>query len=384
MIPKLSWFYSMLFRALIPSAFIIFVTLSYFIIANTGLMGPAVEPETQKEPAKLEENKDQILTATLDVKQQFFNRSVKLSGISKADKKAVVRAQLGGEIDKIYVERGQYVQVNDVIARIKEGSINLRLKQAQVQLQRAENDYQAQKKLAEQGFSSESLLDNTLLAYNAAQSAYEDALLAQDNLEIKASIDGFVQELDVELGDFISAGFGVAQIVNNDQIKVEATVNQKVFSALELGMSADILFATNQKLRGTITFISSVALNETRTFVVEFLVANPQRQLVEGLGASITLDLPSEMGHYVPTSSLTLSANSALGIKAVEESRVVFYPITILEADQFGVWVKGLPESSNIIVKGQEFVSEGQSVKHQPLTASDKLQLAQYFNSIRP
>ena len=45
-------------------------------------------------------------------------------------------------------------------------------------------------------------------------------------------------------------------------------------------------------------------------------------------------------------------------------------PIKILEDTQDGIWVKGIPNLSSLIIRGQGFVENGQKVQGIPATES--------------
>jgi multidrug efflux system membrane fusion protein len=43
--------------------------------------------------------------------------------------------------------------------------------------------------------------------------------------------------------------------------------------------------------------------------------------------------------------------------------RVGFLPVTVIEDEQSQMWVAGIPDSARVIVRGQDFVREGQEVE---------------------
>ena len=62
-------------------------------------------------------------------------------------------------------------------------------------------------------------------------------------------------------------------------------------------------------------------------------------------------------------SVLTLDDSGVMGIRAVENSKVVFYPVTIVKDARDGMYVTGLPLKVDVITVGQEFVKAGDTVK---------------------
>ena len=64
--------------------------------------------------------------------------------------------------------------------------------------------------------------------------------------------------------------------------------------------------------------------------------------------------------HLLPGSSLTLDNDGTIGVRVVGEGDIArFLPVGILRDTIDGIWVTGLPETVNVIVTGQEYVTDG-------------------------
>jgi membrane fusion protein, multidrug efflux system len=69
----------------------------------------------------------------------------------------------------------------------------------------------------------------------------------------------------------------------------------------------------------------------------------------------------------LPRSVVTLSNDGDLGIRAVgKDSKVVFYPIDLVDDTPQGLVLGGIPADASIIVAGQDLVTEGDEVKAVP------------------
>jgi multidrug efflux system membrane fusion protein len=61
---------------------------------------------------------------------------------------------------------------------------------------------------------------------------------------------------------------------------------------------------------------------------------------------------------------VTLSGSGDLGIRAVDkDSKVVFFPIDLIDDTSKGLVLAGIPEDARVIVAGQELVAEGDVVE---------------------
>nr|MDJ0822080.1 efflux RND transporter periplasmic adaptor subunit [Paracoccaceae bacterium] len=66
------------------------------------------------------------------------------------------------------------------------------------------------------------------------------------------------------------------------------------------------------------------------------------------------------LAHLLPQSALTLDDNGALGVRIVDsDSAAQFREITLLRDTPQGVWVTGLADEVDVIIVGQEYVTDG-------------------------
>jgi len=65
----------------------------------------------------------------------------------------------------------------------------------------------------------------------------------------------------------------------------------------------------------------------------------------------------------VPRSALTFSSAGDLGVRTVDRNGIVgFLPVKVIEDEHTTMWLGGVPDGARVIVQGQDFVREGQTV----------------------
>ena len=84
-------------------------------------------------------------------------------------------------------------------------------------------------------------------------------------------------------------------------------------------------------------------------------------------GTTTSAVMPSGMlpvlATRVPRAALTFSSTGNLGLRVVDANDTVeFAAVGVIEDEQSFMWVTGLPDHSRVIVQGQDFVREGQTV----------------------
>jgi len=78
----------------------------------------------------------------------------------------------------------------------------------------------------------------------------------------------------------------------------------------------------------------------------------------------VTIKAGIVKAQHVPSKILTLDSEGSLGVRYVDyNNRVGFSVVKQIDEDSDGIWVTGLPESTRIIVQGQDYVSVGTEVE---------------------
>ena len=180
--------------------------------------------------------------------------------------------------------------------------------------------------------------------------------------EVKAPFDGFVEQI-VKPGNFLERGQVCATIIQLDPISFIAGVPEYDINKVKIGQKVGVELVTGQSINGKLTFVSKSASPDTRTFVVESQIPNPDGNVKDGLTANMTIEIDKVMAHKISPSILLLNDEGKLGIRVVTKNdTAVFKQIDILEDSEDGLWVTNIPNTVEIIVQGQGFVEDGQKI----------------------
>ena len=180
--------------------------------------------------------------------------------------------------------------------------------------------------------------------------------------QVKAPFSGFIEQI-VKPGNFLERGQVCATIIQLNPISFIAGVPEYDINKVQVGQKVSLELVTGQKINGKLTFVSKSASSDTRTFIVESQIENPQGLVKDGLTANMTIEIDKVKAHKISPSILLLNDGGKLGIRIVINSKIAkFIEITILEDSEEGLWVTDIPEDVEIIIQGQGFVEDGQEV----------------------
>ncbi len=308
-----------------------------------------------------------VAVAVIDSAARDIELVLTAEGQSTPDRSTGIQAKTSGQMTSVLVARGDLVAAGQELGRIDSRTIEAQLAQAQAQLVQATEDYDRAVTLQGRGIATENQVTQTRAAKVAAEAAVTAAQEQLDNTIIRAPFAGRLNEMTLDVGEFVNDGDVVAEVLDNDPLTVVVQVPQQALSRLEKGQEAQVSFITGETRTGVVGFIGSNADSQTRTFRVEVTVDNPDSQMPAGLSARIVIPTGQARGHFISPAILSLSPTGELGIKTVlPDETVAFRPIMIVRAQPDGIWVTGLEDETRIITVGQGFVNAGDVVDPRP------------------
>lgn len=201
-----------------------------------------------------------------------------------------VKPQIGGIIDRVFVDEGDQVTTGDLIARIKvvpnEQNLNTvkgRVKNAQIVLATRTKDFDRNKLLYEKGIISNADFIANELLYNQARqdvlNAKSDLKIIKEgsiggssaaNTDIRATVTGTVLEIPVKEGDQViesnsfNSGTTIAAIADLSKMIFEGKVDEAEVASLGVGTPLKVSLGAieDQELDASLKFIAPKGTEE--------------------------------------------------------------------------------------------------------------------------
>lgn len=360
------------------------------------------EPDTQTDAAP--ENRVKVMVRK--VQGQEVGSAVILRGETEAARQVDVRSETSAIVTSEPLRKGTRVEAGDAMcvldpgtrgagldearARLSEAQSRIpeaeaRVEEARARLLEAEINQNAASRLGKDGFASQTRVagadaataaakagvSSATSGLSAARSGIEAATAAVataekeiERLVISAPFSGLLESDTAELGSLLQPGALCATVIQLDPIKLVGFVPETEVNRVKLGAQAGArLAAGGREVVGEVTFLSRSADTQTRTFRTEIEVDNEDLSIRDGQTVEIVIASAGVKAHLIPQSALTLNDEGTLGVRLVDgEAVVAFAPVSIMRDTAKGVWVTGLPETADVIVVGQEYVTAGVTV----------------------
>lgn len=288
-----------------------------------------------------------------------------LSGRTEADHKVALAARTGGVLSELRVKRGQHVEKGEVIAVLADEAREAQVAQAQALVDQRKTELDAKRSLIASGALPKLDLVNLESQYKSSQAALASAIAERDRGVVRAPWAGVITNVPSEIGGaaFSFTGTEIATLVALDPMLAVVEVSERKLAGLKVGERAEVRLITGQTVSGRVRYVATSASVTTRTYRVEVEMANADGKIPDGITAEVVLSLKPVSAVQVPRSALTISSAGDIGLRVVGEAdKVAFVPVHLVEDMQDIMWVGGVSEGARVIVRGQDFVREGQNV----------------------
>lgn len=186
-----------------------------------------------------------------------------------------------------------------------------------------------------------------------------------NNLVIKSPIAGVVSAKNIDIGQIASSPSNSVTIIDSSNLIAKINIPDKMVNRIKVGQSVNVKINAleGKKISGIITNISPDVDIKDNSYVVKIKLDNSNGEIKSGMFAKIAL--PSENKSNiltVPNEAIKIE-NSVKYVYTVENSKVKKVSIkTGISNDKITEITSNLKEGTNIIIDGQNFLSEGEQV----------------------
>tara|TARA_R110001592_G_scaffold62252_2_gene190366 strand:- start:4640 stop:5761 length:1122 start_codon:yes stop_codon:yes gene_type:complete len=286
-----------------------------------------------------------------------------LQGGIEAARQIEVRAETLGTVERIVATKGDKLKSGQEILSLAMNDREARLEKAKAELRVKQTELASSKSLKDKNMVSENRYQQNIADVAAAQAEVKEIEVEIKQTNITAAFKGILNEVHVELGDYVSPGSALATLVDQDWVTITAEVPQQHIAKLKKGQVVEASLLNGVQLQGKITYISSSANLATRTFLIEAKAENVAGVKYFGQSARVKIYLGELFAYLMTPSLLNLSSDGSLQIKTLDaQKRVVSQNVIMIRSDNAGIWLGGLPDTIDLITVGQGFVSEGEVV----------------------
>lgn len=300
------------------------------------------------------------------ISSENYVPSVEVVGRTEVAEEVDLVAEVSGKVEKIAFEQGDTVKTGDLMLTLENSYRKDNLSSAEEELKSAKLKLDIAKNLAKNAYKAKTDLADRQAEYTRSLSNLTNAKRDYENSFVIAPINGFVEEKNVSLGDYVKEDTVLYKIISQDEMYLVGYLSQKQIKKVKLGQSALGVFGNGKVAEGVVSFISQKADENTKTYKMEITIKRKSEKFKVREGVTVNINIPIESVdvYKIPHSSLIIADDGRVGIRVIEEkNKVKFYEITLVKDSHEYLLVKtGTVGDLNLIIRGHIDVQNGMQV----------------------
>ena len=321
----------------------------------------------QSPPAQDQETSLPVRTVIVHEQQVIF--PVHTSGQLAAKTESKLSFKTGGIIQKIYVDEGQSVEEDQILAALNLSEIKSKVRQAELALQKAQRDFTRARNLYHDSVAT---LEQFQDARTALEIARTNANIAKFNLEyseIRAPSQGKILKKVAEENEIVGAGHPVFLFASTRNAwVVRVNLTDKDIVNVQLGDSASVSFDAypGRTFKSHVSETGNAADPYTGTYEVELHMDELPETLVSGFITRVDIFPAKNMKKMIiiPVEALIDGQGISGTCYVIRDGKPVKQTITIHTLTDTGIVVSsGLDDGDEVIIEGGEYVREGINVE---------------------
>jgi len=209
----------------------------------------------------------------------------------EAENEARVVAKVGGVVEQIFVEEGEKVKTDQILAKLDDDRLALDLAEAEARLKQLDNEFQRNQELFQKSIISTDIFERIKSDFEMQKTKVEMARLMKNYTSIRAPFNGVIAERMIKVGNMVPQDQPCFRITDFDPLLAILHAPEKEMKKLQNRQQAilEVDALPMEKFTGKILRISPVVDSQTGTFKVTVAVSDPQGILKPGMFSRVRI-----------------------------------------------------------------------------------------------
>jgi membrane fusion protein (multidrug efflux system) len=316
-----------------------------------------------------DENIEKIPVEVMEISFEPFNHFIQVSGTAEAVKEAYISPEVGGQIREIYVNEGDYVEKGRSLAKLNSDITESSIADLESSLALATVIYEKQERLWEKGIGSEIQYLN---AKNNKESLSQKLVTLKAQLDmamVKSPVSGIVDVIYCKKGEMAMPGARLMQIVNLEELYINADVSETYLSQVNEGASVKVEFPVYPDMNFEVPIYrkGNIINPNNRTFTIQLKMKNPGHLLKPNILSVIHIrDFSADSAVVIPSALIKQDiTGSYLYTLQQVDGKWIAKKVYVTPGKSYldkTMVVTGLQPGQQIIVQGYNQVTDGSEV----------------------
>ena len=228
-------------------------------------------------------------------------RSLRLNATIESESMVTVLPLVSGILQELFVEQGQQVRKDEIIARIDSARYELQLKQAEAAYLSSKSSFERVEQLYRAGATTQQNYDQARAQYEAYASQYDLARLQLGYADVKSPVQGVVLVRHQSVGSIASPERPLVTIGDLAELVVRARIPERYYRLFQENrdtMAITVFGPDGEEYPARIRSISPFVSSETKNFEALVRVLGDLKSLRPGMFVTVSFTLAQWKGVF--------------------------------------------------------------------------------------
>jgi len=345
-----------------------FVVLLLVILGIWVLFGKiATKQKHLKEKAASELHQEEIQAnvVALKIVPETIRDRIRFPGSALPSKQVKLLAEVKGKVIRKNAIEGNSVKVGDTVVALDSRDYENALSAARASYEAALSSLKRIESLFQKNAIARAQLDDAVAQAQNLKTNVDNTALALERCIIRAPLNGVLNRIHVEEGDFVGIGDPIAEIIQIDPVKIRVGIPESDVDAVR---RRDTFEVTIDALGGKSFIAKKDSLSKTadpvaRLYNLNLILDNPSGDILPDMFAKVEI-VKKEIqdGISVPLYAV-INRNEENAVFVVNDDHVHARKVELGLMDGWKIEVKsGLKPGDRVIVVGHRDINPGQRV----------------------
>ena len=307
---------------------------------------------------------------TAHVEARALPEQFETVGSLRADEAAVIRPEVAGKIEKIHFTEGQHVAAGALLFTLDGSLTQADLNEANANLENSRRASTRANDLAGKQLIAKSDQDKARAALGVDQARAASARTRLEKTQIRAPFDGVVGLRETSVGDYVTVGQALVDLVRMNPMQVDFRVPEVQLAKMKVGqkVAVNVDAYPDGDFPGEISAIAPTIDAAGRSASLRARVANPDLKLRPGLFARVQVVLGTNpQALLVPEEAIWPNGEQKM-VYLVNDGTAKLVAVTLgARQPGFVEITGGLKAGDEVVTSGQQKLFDGAKVA--PVTA---------------
>ena len=309
-----------------------------------------------------------IPVETTAVKVGPVTNRVQAVGTLRANEGIILRPEIAGKVNSIGFREGEEVAADTTLLTLDDIIYRAELAEAEARQELTRTSYQRASTLRRQNLISAQDLDQALSEYQVSQAEVALARARLSKTVLRAPFDGVVGLREVSVGDFVSVGQDLVDLLDLSKLKVDFRVPEIYLRAVAVGQIVQVTVDAipDRSFGGEVYAIDPQIDVQGRSILIRASIDNPGA-LRSGLFARVNLIVATrEQALLIPEEALVPQGQEQYVFRVVD-GKAAWTPVKVGQRQFKEVEItEGLSAEDTVVVAGQLKIRDGAPVQSVP------------------